>query len=226
MTYLLLPGWWKRWPVVLQRAFSASGSHPGLPSAETPDRTAVRIRKKSATQFTLSTYSAAAKQPVVKSPWCLSTGVRVTTCDQWQWCFCMFASLDVSHLDGPFPHYLTQFSNVVILLDSCSQVAVILRPRLRLTAKGALGVKSTHTRHKKGFLMINFNVSFFPGFNNFTAFRVSGGRNWVDKLDFIKEFICVTDGQSYPRRLKYIHTPPLLCDCKLILTISWLLSTC
>lgn len=36
-----LPGWWMHWRVELQRAFSASGSHPGPPWAGSPDRMAV-----------------------------------------------------------------------------------------------------------------------------------------------------------------------------------------
>lgn len=36
-----LPGWWTRWLVELQRAFSASGSRPGPPWAGNPDRMAV-----------------------------------------------------------------------------------------------------------------------------------------------------------------------------------------
>lgn len=44
----------------------------------------------------------------------------------------------VSHLDRPLPHDLAQFSNVVVLLNGCSQVTIVLGLRLRLSTKRAL----------------------------------------------------------------------------------------
>lgn len=43
-----------------------------------------------------------------------------------------------THLDGPLPHDVAQFSDVVVLLNCCSQVTIILRFGLRLSTKRAL----------------------------------------------------------------------------------------
>ena len=46
--------------------------------------------------------------------------------------------MQVSHLDRPLPHDLAQFRDVVVLLNGCSQVAVVLWLRLRLSTECTL----------------------------------------------------------------------------------------
>lgn len=52
-----------------------------------------------------------------------------------------------SHLNRTLPHDLAQFCNVVVLLNGCSQVPVVLRLCLRLSAESSLSVR--HKKQKK-----------------------------------------------------------------------------